>query len=566
MIRCIIFGKITLGNEQPHKEVIIINSATETKITALYIRLSQEDIDRKDESCSITNQRKFLLDFIKDKDEFSNYEFFIDDGITGTTDKRPGFIKMMNLVSEGKVYAVIVKDLSRLARIDYIQQNSKRIFAAMNVRYIAVMDMYDSFDESIPKAHQYLTMGIKELFNNLVPIETSDKINATLNVARKNGEYIGSFPCYGYIKDPNDHHKLIIDEEPANVVRYIFDAYLSGVGICAIARNLCNQGVLNPTAYKMKIYPTYKNGRAKLAQQDFWHDSTVRRILCNEFYIGSVVQGKSKRIEISKAQQRQLPQEKWINVADMHEAIIDKDKFDRVQAMLSVHKKLPTKSSKYEALSGFVRCAECGRAMSKKTNNHSYGTYKYYRCTTRTKYNRCENHSIRIDLLEEVVLTSIQKMVDVAIDLDKTIKQINQANKKARVSNNLQENIRKEKEKMQKAIDAKSDSYVDYKLDNITKDMYESACKRLDKQIEACQRAIEDYELNLANTDNDVEIENSFVSTFKKYGKIEKLTSSLMHELVEEILVSSNKEITIRFKFEDEFKHIVNLTNNEQVA
>ena len=301
---------------------------------ALYIRLSREDGD-KVESNSITSQREILKEYLKLHPDIELHDFYIDDGWSGTNFDRPGFIRMMEDIYSGDVNCVIVKDLSRFGR-NYTDAGNylDNIFVRLQIRFIALNNGIDTATNNMNAATRCITVGVQNVINESLAATTSVNVRGTLNVNREQGKFIGSFASYGYMKDPNDHHKLIIDPETAPVVRMIFEKFIDCCSIIGIAKDLNEMGIPNPTAYKKLKGFNYKHPAGKKLD-GLWPDSSVRRILRNEMYVGNMVQGKNTTISYKIKQCRAIPKEDWIIVEGTHEAIVDRDTFDKAQSLFN---------------------------------------------------------------------------------------------------------------------------------------------------------------------------------------------------------------------------------------
>ena len=267
----------------------VSSSAIEEKIwsTARYIRLSQEDEDNggeKQESNSITSQKTLLNEFIKEHKDLIVFDTYIDDGFTGTDFNRPGFQRLLENIKNGNINCVIVKDLSRLGR-NYIEVGNyiEQVFPLFNIRFIAINDQVDSYKN--PASTNTILIPFKNLINDVYAGDTSIKIRTSLNGKKKKGEFIGAFPVYGYLKDPKDKHKLIIDESVVDIVRKIFYWNVNeGLGKIAICHRLNDLGILNPTGHKkIELKQNYNNYGIKDNTYN-WSPSTVRNILKNEIY------------------------------------------------------------------------------------------------------------------------------------------------------------------------------------------------------------------------------------------------------------------------------------------
>ncbi|MBQ8905078.1 MAG: recombinase family protein [Ruminococcus sp.] len=517
---------------------------------ALYIRLSKEDGD-KAESNSITSQREILGEYLKMHPEIVLYDHYIDDGWSGTNFDRPAFVRMMHDIEAGAVNCVIVKDLSRFGR-NYTDAGTylDKVFVRLRVRFIALNNGLDTASEQMNAATQCISVGVTNVINESLAATTSVNVRGTLNVNRRQGKFIGSFPTYGYLKDPQDHHRLIIDDEAAAVVRMIFAKFIRGRSILGIARDLNEGGYPNPSAYKRARGMNFRH-RGQTDSDGFWPDSTVRRILRNEMYIGNMVQGKTTTLSYKLRQCRAVPQSDWIVVEGTHEAIIDRDTFDRAQALLNRRVRTAPQKREADLFAGFVRCGKCGRMMQKKTNQHSYGTYGYYRCVTggRLMAHACTSHSIRIDRLEEAVLTTVQKMIDTAIEMDSLLqdlgRQLQRQVQRDCAARQKNSHIQ-EREKLKGMM---LELYPDWKSGAISREEYLALKESFTEKIASLERRIGALEQN--GEDTVCEGENEFIRHFKQYGTLKALTRPILTELVEEILIFPDNQITIRFRFAD---------------
>lgn len=521
---------------------------------ALYIRLSKEDGD-KGESNSVTSQREILKEFLKLHPDIGFYDFYVDDGWSGTNFNRPDFTRMMEDIYAGNVNCVIVKDLSRFGR-NYTDSGNylDNVFVRLRVRFIALNNGVDTASNNMNAATQCISVGVTNVINESVAATTSVNVRGTLNVNRAQGKFIGSFPTYGYLKDPNDHHKLIIDVEVAPVVRSIFEKFIAGKSILGITRELNNEGLPNPSMYKKLKGFNYRHPTSR-REDGLWSDSSVRRILQNEMYIGNMVQGKNTTISYKIKQCRPIPKEDWIIVENTHEAIVSKEIFEKAQSLFKKGIRVAPQKKEVDLFSGLVRCADCLRIMNKKTNTHSYATYHYYRCVTAKRMGKkaCTSHTIRIDKLEETVLTVIQNMVDVAIEMDEILKKINSSSKRKKESTHLQKTIETQNAEREKCKRMMVELYPDWKNGIISQEEYLSLRRSISEKIETLDKMIDNLTATAKSYEDGITDENEFIAHFKKYGKIKCLTRSMVIELIEEVLVHEDKNITVKFKFENPY-------------
>lgn len=525
---------------------------------ALYVRLSKEDGD-KAESNSVTSQREILAEYLKLNPDIQLYDYYIDDGFSGTNFDRPGFIRMMEDIYSGKVNCVIVKDLSRFCRNyadgGYYMDN---VFVRCRVRFIALNNGVDTASNSMNAATQCISVGVTNVINESLAATTSVNVRGTLNVNRRQGKFIGSFPTYGYLKDPDDHHKLIIDEETAPIVRMIFEKFIGGRSIIGITKDLNEMGIPNPSEYKRLRGWNYKHSQGRL-NGGLWPDSSVRRILRNEMYIGNMVQGKNTTMSYKIKQCRAIPREDWIIVENTHEAIIDRETFDKAQALIGRNIRSSPESHEVGLFAGLVKCADCLRSMSKKTNVHDYGTYSYYRCTTRRKVKTggCTNHTIRIDKLYEAVLVTIQKQIDLAVSMSELLDRIERSGSRRKESDHISRSIKTHTAERERCMRMMTDLYPDWKNGIITQEEYMKLKATFSEKLEALDSTIESLNKTAEEYADGLSDENEFISHFKRCGNIDTLTRPMLLELIEEIQVYEGGGIKIVFRFRDAFEKAV---------
>ena len=522
---------------------------TRTRKAALYIRLSKDDGD-KAESDSVINQKKFLSGFVESQPDIEFAGYYVDDGWSGASFERPDFMRMMSDVYARRIDCVIVKDSSRFGRNAsesgrYIQE----VFPKYGVRYIAVNDAIDS-GKSRSVAIDFLNTSFRGIFNEFYVAENSEKIRSTLDMERRQGDFIGSFAKFGYKKDPADRHKLLIDEEAAEIVRLIYRMYLSGSGIRTIVRYLNDNGIVNPSTYKSRNHPAYKP--RSIGTSPLWSDKTVRRILHDEMYIGNMVQGKHRKVSYKNKTMIACDKYDWFRVEDTHEAIIRPEDFDRVQRMLDSHAKSSPADGEIGLFSGLLRCADCGHALIKKTNHNPDKTYVYYRCSTYCKCKTaCTAHTIRYEKLYDTVLITIQKMLELAADADKVMKEM-KSHRSVDNDTDIKKQIAAQEKKMEKIKNLLTDLYPDYKEGILSKEQYLINKQRYEQEQENLTSSITRLRASVNNSDSPTQT-NEFIEHFKQHGSIDRLTRPLLTELIDHIKVSEDGSLTIVFRFRDAF-------------
>ena len=375
----------------------------------VYLRLSKEDARRK--SASIANQRAILLDYLHHEfqDPWELAALYTDDGRTGTDDTRPAFRSLIRDVEQGKVNCVLCKTLSRAFR-NYADQGYylEEFFPRHRTRFIALgSPRVDSYLN--PDAVQWgLEIPINGILNDRYAAKTSADVRRTLDMKRRRGEFIGSFAPYGYAKDPKNKNALIPDPKAARVVLQIFQWYAGGMGQGDIAQKLNTQGVPNPTAYKTAQGVNYH--RPGQAGDGLWSAGSIGRLLKNPVYAGTMVQGRQEVISYKVHETRAVPEGEWFVVENTHPPLVSPEVFQQVQTRLCQPVRRPPGEASPHLFAGFLRCAACGKAMSRKTAKG----FVYYTCSTHRRKSKtaCTPHTIRADRL----CLAVAKRLDVSTE------------------------------------------------------------------------------------------------------------------------------------------------------
>ncbi len=387
----------------------------------IYCRLSIEDRDKaeSDSSASIQNQKAMLRDHCRERD-WEIYDIYIDDGYSGVDRSRPEFRRLLSDCEKGNIDIVLCKDQSRFSRDTVVIEefiNDK--FLEWGIRFIGIADNADTESES------YSTMRLfTSAYNEMYVKDISSKIRRTLAYKREQGQFIGSFAPYGYQIDPDDKHRLIIDRETAPVVRRIFEMYVSGEGYRRIVRKLNDDGIACPTEYKRQKGSKYVNRKAETGGANgLWTQSTIGKMLANEVYIGTLVQGRSHHISYKNKKRKRVDESEWVRVTDAHEAIIDPYTWSRVQERLKSHTRVGRSSQELSPLSGKVKCALCGRPMKRNVYYNKAKTIRYYglQCAAyKTGAMNCPNKSSISGLvLEQNILDELNAIIEQYCQADK---------------------------------------------------------------------------------------------------------------------------------------------------
>ncbi len=524
---------------------------------AFYIRLSREDKRGKDESESITNQRLILTDFLEQQNDCDEYVYvneYVDDGVSGTTDEeRESFQRLLADIRKGKVNCVIVKNLARSFRNHGDQSYYLGDwFPRNNVRFISLYQQsVDTYKD--PQNAGNIAVPVQGVLNEEHARGTSESVRRTFDAKREKGLHIGSFAPYGYIKDPRNKNTLIIDEEAAENVKNIFVWFLGGMSKNAIIRKLNENGILCPSAYKKSKGLKYQNPHTA-GGSPLWSAVSVGDILRNRVYIGDMVQGRYRTKSYKIHIQERVPEDEWFIVENTHDSIISRKDFENVQTLLMKDTRTAPGKNKLYLFSGFLRCGDCGKGMSRsKAGNNVYYYCRTYKNQSKTA---CTKHTIKHKELEQSVLQSIKKMVYIAIEFSGITARIHAAPSQQKQSVRLQELLKSKEKELARITYYKRSIYQDWKDGEITHKDYSEMREEYEQQTEAMNRIIHNLQEEKEKLKNGVNTESPFSTAFLKHGNISKLTREVLIELVEQITVYESGNIKIKFKFSNEYRRI----------
>ena len=515
------------------------NNKKSRDVTAfLYERLSRDD-NMDGESYSIGNQKKLLIKVAKEKG-YTNLVHFFDDGISGVTMDRPGFADMIQQLEQGKAAAVFVKDLSRLGR-NYIEVGrlTEEFFPNHDIRLVAVSDNIDTDEGENELA------PIRNLFNEWYARDISKKRRISNKIKGNAGEPMGQ-PPYGYIKDPENPKRWIVDEEAAQIVRRIYRMTLEGVGTEQIAAKLEEDGVLTPRAY-WHSKGINRPGKVKDLPPTHWNSSSVIKMLSVQEYCGDILNFKTYSKSYKNKKRLENDRENWAIFKDVHEPIIERAVFEQVQQKRGKMRKRQAKDGERSMFSGLLVCADCGSNLHFHFNQGN-PEIKYFNCSN-YKGNRgtCgSTHYVRVDFLEQVVLGEIRRLTKYAgLYEDDFLKEVIGHSRQA------EETERRLKEKELKSLLARDDEldglferiYEDNVSGKLSDDRfakmsrrYEEEQKELSEKIKKLRSEIEKQSSRATSTD-------MFVSIVRKYTRARKLTPRMLNELVEKIEVYNAEKI-----------------------
>lgn len=505
----------------------------------IYIRLSREDEEKGsyEESESVQNQRTLLMQYLT-QNKLNFVAEYVDDGVSGTSFDRPSFNRMIADIESGKINMVVTKDLSRLGR-DYIMSGyyTEKYFPEHSVRFIAILDNIDTaFDSSNNDIAPF-----KSILNEMYAKDISKKINSVLQSKRDLGEYLGTAP-YGYKKDPENKYHLIIDDEAAEVVRLIYRKYLEGFGTMQIADYLSNKKILIPSDYTNR-----KRGITSLTY-GFWQQSTVRFILSNEVYTGTIVQGKRKKVTFKSKKFINLPEEDWVKVEGMHEAIISKEDFARAKKIIETTKGTRVVRNDY-LFKGLIRCFDCKGYIGIRTpdkNGNIYGRCQRY--GRFGKFDVCSPHNFNYQVFEMQMLNVLREIFKAYKD-KKRLEEIAKSckNKKTKKLDfekqitSFKETIEKEKKKLELM-------YEDRLNGIISLEDYMKNANKIKELVKEYENTIKELEDNLKGEKVSTK-EEKLDNLIDEFLSMEKPTKEIIREFINKIEIHEDKQVDVYFNF-----------------
>lgn len=526
---------------------------SDTYRVAMYLRLSQDDEkydkDFKAESNSISNQRLQIQDYIDKNEEMELAKEYVDDGYSGINFERPAFKEMMEDVITGSINCIVVKDLSRFGR-DYIDSGRylQRVLPSLDIRFIALNDNYDSFTAS--ETEKNLVIPFKNFINDNYCRDTSAKVRSVCKVKRKQGQFISNYAPYGYEKDKEDKHKIVIDKEVEYVVRKIFSMKLEGYSSYSIAKHLNDNGIPSPMEHKKAKGIRYKTGFSTKAVAK-WDTPSVNRILINEIYIGTLQQGKREKINYKLDKVVSKNKSDWIEIEDNHEAIIDPHDFEIVQKLLKCDIKAKTVGEKADLFSGLLFCKDCNAQMTKKVDKRGKTPAVYYICSSYNKGHNCSRHSIKQEELQRTVLEMIRHYIQYLGEYESVSEKI----KEMEVSYELFQKIDKRQEYTKKSKAKfellKSSLYQDLKEGIIAEEEFYDMREFYTNRIVESELILEKQSKEIARLYKKSLGNQNFLADIKKYQNIGTLERGLLVRLVDKIYVLEDKKIEIQFNYDE---------------
>jgi len=525
----------------------------DANIAAIYCRLSKEDTEKLnvgDDSESIQNQKLILMDYALQQG-FMIYKVYADDDYGGFSD-RPQF-KLMLQDAENRLFNIILcKHQSRFTRdMELVEKYIHGYFNLWGIRFISLTDHVDTAVKGGKKSRQ-----INGLINEWYCEDLSENVKAVIKAKREQGQFVGAYVSYGYLKDPKDRHKLIIDEEAAEVVRKIFDMYLSGVGIHTIAVQLTEWKIPTPTQHKEKIGVNYKNANSNQfsLQYGAWAVNTVRRILRNETYIGNMVQGRERSSSYKTKKLVAVPKDDWAIVENTHEPIIDKKKFETVQRLIDHKRTLfyDSEADVYKSphlLAGKVVCLDCGSALHRSGASKD-GKDRFLRCqlASKTKLRDCTSHYVSQNKLQSIVAEKIKQFISSALQSDGYSEIVtgvfDEICNAARVIELKKKQLEEAEVKIKRIQRDSAMAYSDRLNGIITEEDFLSFKQVFNEDKKAMMTRRTNLMEEIADCEESLNNKASIEKLIKKYKSIDVLTHEVINDFIRTIQVGEKDPVT----------------------
>lgn len=547
----------------------IIKKETEKKVyaAAVYLRLSKEDGDvcdesRKEESNSITNQKRLIHDFLKDREDIHVFKEYVDDGYTGSDFQRPSFQEMIKDMEAGKVNLIIVKDLSRFGR-EYIEAGRylQKVFPAAGVRFIAVTDHYDSL--TADRTEKNIVIPVKNFVNDAYSADLSVKIRSHLESKRGNGEYTGAYVSYGFMKDESDHNKLVADPVAGENVKLIFQWKLDGMSNSRIAEKLNALGIPAPADYKRSLGIRYQSGFQKNLYSK-WSPVAVGRILSNPLCKGLVVQGKKERINHKIKKMVAKPEAEQSRYRQEDLALIGEKQFETMQGLLKKDTRTNPGQERAYLFSGILYCPDCGRQMIRRKTTHKGKQTIFYICKTYNVEKTCTRHSIKEQELMDLVAEAVKAQVQMVADAEEILKTAEDVMER-RPTFSLEDTRLPELEK-QLAENAAmmAGLYTDWIDGILSEEEYEEMKVFYSERCEELEGQIRKRRERAGTAGEAVREARQWLGSLKDtesliYGTKGEIQRSLICSLFEKIWVYEGKRVEFSFLYQDRMTEVYSL-------
>ena len=520
-----------------------------------YIRLSTAD-DKPGESDSVVNQRKLIDEWLKQHPEIEVVAEKVDDGFSGILFDRPAFLEMMEDIKSGKVNCCITKDLSRLGRESVeMGRYLRRIFPAYGVRFIAINDNIDTLKDS----GDDLSVSLKSIINDAYCRDISNKTRSVLEGKRARGDYIGACPVYGYKKAEDNHNQLVIDEYAANIIRDIFRMKMDGVAAWRIADELNACGVLSPYEYKkMHGLPHPRNGYAD-KDGTKWSATTILRILNDETYTGTLIQGRQSTPNYKLKELITHPKEEWQRAERAHDAIIPHHYFDLTQKILRLDTRTSPNNDKVYVFSGVLICGCCGARMTRYTVPSNGKKYLYYRCPTGKKRGCMHSVTLKESDLLDCVLDSVKIHVASVASLERVLESLDVDRVSRKLADSLSAQLAENEIRLKKIRGFKAGLYENMMSGNLSKEEHRSLKAKYTEDVDILVAANARLEREIDDALSCKHERIAWLEHFREFENLDTIDRRTVVHLIQSIKVNGKTDIEIEFNYQSEFATVLSL-------
>lgn len=548
-------------------------SAKEFYNVAVYLRLSREDNSMEEnsakrgmemdggvgggkrESNSIRSQRDMIRSFIRKQDNMEIYDIYVDDGWSGTNFDRPEFKRMMEDIKAGHVDCVIVKDLSRLGR-DYIEVGRliQKTFPSFSVRFIALTDHFDSL--SADHNETSFIVPVKNFVNDAYSRDISDKVRSHQKVKRENGDFIGAFAVYGYKKSTERRNQLMPDAYAADIVRKIFAWKMDGYSNFAIAERLNEMGILSPMEYKKMQGEKLRTGFLTGVKAK-WSAVAVKRILTNENYTGTLVQGKEEKVNYKIKKSVRKPEDEWIRVSDAHKAIVSKEDFYIVKDLLKIDTRAASGEQKAHIYAGLLFCGDCMEPMLRRVSRYREKETVSFICSTKNRGGECSRHTILAQDLERLVLTGLRQQIALFMDREKVLFHLEQMEVGFEEVVSFEKEIERLREEQDNYLSLRAGLYEDLNKNIIGEEDFKSFGEIYQKRYQELRQAILDQEKTIKELFKSGVTASAQLERMKAAMQITELDRIALISFVKRILVCEDKRVYLEMRHKELFSRVI---------
>lgn len=539
-----------------------VAEVSNTYQTAAYVRLSMEDSGKID-GFSLQNQKDLILSFINEHADLQLYKMYVDNGYTGTQFERPAFDEMMQDMKAGRINCIVVKDLSRLGR-NYLEAGNylEQIFPFFKVRFISITDGYDSISPDF--TDEALIIPLKNIINEGYAKDISMKVSSAIATRKRQGKFMGKYPPYGYLKNPENKNQLMIDPATYKNVQRIFMLRSQGMSLGAIAKMLNEEKLSCPTRYLLEKGIS----KEKRYAESYWDRNSVRRLLRNKVYLGMIVFGKEESSFAKGIKRHAIPEEEWQIVEGTHEPIITEELFEVVQNILDKSKQdfydMTGINEDYQPenlFRGIAKCGDCGRAMKMskfvrvaKSGEKRYSAV-YECCRHKNLYDySCPQKSIHKEEMDTAVEEAIRYHIRLFLDTERVIADLNKKTSVRQAAVSLQDAMKKKQRRIAKVEQMSCGIYEDYQEGILTETEYLNLRKSYADEVITLTKEIDALMQEQSQYEEDFHAGGSLSEIVHRYAGFQELTREIIETFIAEVRVHTGGKLTILFRFEDEFQ------------